>query len=55
MFAYKVGGWVKKGPKYAYIIYEWSPRKQLNKKILHYRVDGAGCAGCAFAHPMFGP
>ena len=23
-FAYKVGGWVKKRPKNAYVIYEWS-------------------------------
>ena len=24
MFPYKVGGWVKKSPKHAYVIYEWS-------------------------------
>ena len=24
MFANKVGGWVKKGEKYAYVVYEWS-------------------------------
>ena len=28
MFAYRLGGWVKKGPKYAYVIYEWSLRNQ---------------------------
>ena len=23
--------------------------------VLLYRGGGAGCAGCAFAHPIFGP
>ena len=54
ILAFKVGGWVIKGPKYAYVIYEWSLDKKAKSFPMFRALLVRQCKVQLVQYEMFG-